>query len=223
MRVPFLFRDMVHDALHLIGGDERVLDADRFRTSGRKIQHVAVAQELVGPVHVKNRPRVNLRRDLIGNPRREIRFDDARDNVNGRALGGKDKMNSDSARQLCEPCDRFLDLASRRDHQIGKFVNDDNEIREPSMLHRFGVVQPSALEALIVISNIPHARCRKTIVSLFHLDLDAFESKHGVVRCGDDLFGDVRRNGKVMAPEFSKEGKLDLLRINDDKLDIARM
>ena len=53
---------------------------------------VAPAQQLLGAVAVEDRPAVDLREDLEGDPRREVRLDDAGDHV--RAITAVDAVGA---------------------------------------------------------------------------------------------------------------------------------
>ena len=61
-------------------------------------KHIAVAEQLLSAGHIENCARIHLRRNGQCDPARDIRLDDAGDNINRRALCGDHQVHSCRAR-----------------------------------------------------------------------------------------------------------------------------
>ena len=117
--------------LDFLVGDERALGADQFRRTGRQIKHVALAEQFVRAHRVENRPRIHacaahLERDA----RRDVRLDDAGDDVHARPLRGDDAMDARRARHLRDARDGHFHVGGRDEHQVRQLVNDDDDVAQ---------------------------------------------------------------------------------------------
>ena len=72
---------MPDDSMNLMIRHKRTVHAHRQRGSRRQIQHVTVPEQVLGTHLIKNCPRVDFSRHLEGNTRRDVRFDQARDDI----------------------------------------------------------------------------------------------------------------------------------------------
>ena len=79
-------RRNVDERRDLALGDEGAVQALQLRGARRQEEHVARAQQVLGAVLVEDRARVDARRDLERDARREVRLDHARQHVDARAL-----------------------------------------------------------------------------------------------------------------------------------------
>src|SRR5438034_9854884 len=122
--------DEFDDAIGLLVSDERALGADEFGGAGRQIEHVAFAEQFVGAHPVQDRARVHLRRDLKSDARRDVRLDDAGDDVHAGPLRGDDAMNAGGAGHLRDSGDGHFHVGGRGKHQVGEFVDDDDDVAE---------------------------------------------------------------------------------------------
>ena len=99
----------------------------RNRSTGRQEQHIAVAQQRFGSTLVKNHARVhfcgNLESDTCGN----IGLDQSGNDIDRGALRGQDQMDAGSPGLLRQPSDQFLDFFADYHHQVGEFVDDDDD------------------------------------------------------------------------------------------------
>jgi len=80
-----LFGPKMNQALQLAAGYECALRANRLGRIDRQVQHVAASEQPFGADHVENRARIDLRRHRESDARRNIGFNEARDNVHRRA------------------------------------------------------------------------------------------------------------------------------------------
>ena len=69
-----------------------------------------------------------LRRDLKGDAARDVRLDDAGDDVGARRLRGDDEVNAGRARHLRDARDRAFHVGRRGLHQVGQLVDDDDDV-----------------------------------------------------------------------------------------------
>ena len=59
-----------------------------------------------------------------------IRFDQTRNYINRRTLCGQQHVYTGGARFLCQPRDEFFDLLADDHHHVGKFIDDNDDIRQ---------------------------------------------------------------------------------------------
>ena len=76
------------DQLHLLGGHEGALHAQHAGAAEGTEQHVAFAEQALGAALVEDDARVGLRGDGEGDARRDVRLDEAGDDVHRRPLRG---------------------------------------------------------------------------------------------------------------------------------------
>ena len=145
-------------------------------------------------------------------------------------LGGHDEMDAGGARHLREPLDRALDVLAGDHHEVGHFVDDDDDIGQfverdlfelvdrfaglavEAGLHRAG--QRLALgeglgDAGVEAVDVAHAELRHLLVAILHLPHRPFERDDGLLRIGDDRGQEVR--------DAIVSGELEHLRIDHDE------
>src|SRR6478735_5697640 len=81
-----LFRNKFNDRVNLVISDEHALCTDEPRSARRQIKHVALPEQTVGAVLIKNDAAVDLARDLERDAAWNIRFDNPSDHVRARCL-----------------------------------------------------------------------------------------------------------------------------------------
>jgi hypothetical protein len=59
---------MLDDPMHFGVGNESPVYAERMTRAGRQIQHVALSEQCLGAHLIENRARIDLARDLKGDP-----------------------------------------------------------------------------------------------------------------------------------------------------------
>jgi hypothetical protein len=74
------------------------------------VEHVALAQQLLGALLAHDGAGVDLAGDLEGDPGREVGLDGAGDDVHRRALGGHDQVDAGRPRHLRQPLDGAFDV-----------------------------------------------------------------------------------------------------------------
>ena len=88
---------------------------------------VAPAQKLLRAGAVQNDAGVDGGADGESRPARYVRFDEARDDVRRRPLGGHDQMDGGGPAQLGDAADAVLHLVGGHHHQVGQLVDDHHD------------------------------------------------------------------------------------------------
>src|ERR1019366_8094715 len=110
--------------LHLPVADERVqlaitdegpLEPPGLALVDREIEHVAASEQLLRAHLVEDHARVDAAGHREGDPARNVRLDEAGDDVRRRTLRGDDEVEADGSSKLRDPADEILDLPGR-DH-----------------------------------------------------------------------------------------------------------
>ena len=88
------------------------------------------AEQFVGAHGVQNRARVDLGRDLEGDTRGDVRFDDAGDDVDAGTLRGDDAMNAGGAGHLGDARDGHFDVGGATSIRSANLIDDDDDVTE---------------------------------------------------------------------------------------------
>ena len=99
----------------------------RHATAGAEIEHVALAQQLLGAGVAEDGAAVDLGRDLEADPRREVGLDRAGDDIDRGPLRGHDQMDAGGAGHLRKPLHRALDVLTGDEHEIGHLVHHHDD------------------------------------------------------------------------------------------------
>ena len=118
---------MGDDLLDLVLRHERAVDAGDAAAAGH-VEHVALAEQLLGALLAEDGAAVDLARHLERDPGREVGLDGAGDDVDRRPLGRHDEMDAGGARHLRQALDRALDVLAGDHHEIRHLVDDDDDI-----------------------------------------------------------------------------------------------
>ena len=98
------------------------------------VEHVSVADQLVGALVVEDRPRVDPLGDLEGDPGRHVALDQAGDDVDRGTLGRHDQVDADGSRQLGQAGDVTFDILARSHHEICELVDDQDDVGQLFLL-----------------------------------------------------------------------------------------
>ena len=202
----------------------------RDAAAARHVEHVALAEQLLGALLAEDGAAVDLARHLERDAGREIRLDRAGDDVDRRALGRHDEVDAGGARHLRQALDRALDVLAGDHHQVGHFVDDDDDVGQFVELHLLllvdrlaGLAVEAGLhraghrlalgarlgDARVEAVDVAHADLRHLLVAVLHLAHRPFERDDRLLRIGDDG-GQQMRNAVV-------DGELEHLRIDHDQ------
>jgi hypothetical protein len=199
-------------------------------TAAGHVEHVALAEQLLGALLAEDGAAVDLRGHLEGDAGREIRLDGAGDDVHRGALGRHDQVDAGGAGHLREALDRTLDVLAGDHHQVGHLVDDDDDIGHRREVHLlalrrgfrrspcrsrsgrcgddsrpFRAPRDAGVEAV----DVAHAEARHLLVALLHLAHRPLQGDDRLLGIGDDR-GQQMRDAVI-------DGKLQHLRIDHDQ------
>ena len=194
--------DKITNGFNFSIGDECTLNAFGTHRTDRRIEHVTAAEQFLRTDGIENGSGVHLRRNRAGDPRRHVGLDQTCDHVNRRTLRTEDQMDSARASFLQQTADRSFHLVARLQHQVGKFVDDDDDIRHEGLV---GVV----LGQFVVTFQRPRADFLNEFKTGFHFVHGGLE-RAGRVVCGSDDRCKQMRNGFVRR-------KFNLFRVDQDQ------
>ncbi len=170
------------------------------------VEHVAHAEQLFTALLAQDRAAVDLGCHLERDAGREVGLDRAGDDVDRGALCGHDDVDAGGARHLGEPLDRAFDVLAGNHHEVGHFVDDDDDIGDrleieflgfvdrlaglavEAGLHRAGqdlALGDRLFDAAVEAVDVAHADLRHLLVALFHLAHRPFQRHDGLLRVGD--------------------------------------
>ena len=182
------------------------MDANRT-LSGRHVQHIAHAEQLFGTLFAQNGTAVDFGSDLKADTGREIGFNRAGNDVDGRPLGGHDQMQAGGARHLGQALDCGFNVFAGNQHKVCHFVNDNYNIRQrrevkflffenrfagfgvEACLYRafdFFAAGFQFLKFLVVTGNVADIELSHGAVTVFHFLNRPFEADNGFGRVGND-------------------------------------
>ena len=206
--------DMRDDRFDLVRRDKAALHAGGFALAQRRIQHIALADQLFRAGRIQNDARLDLARHRERDARRDVRLHDAGDDVRRGALGRNDKVHARGARLLRNAADRGLDLLGRDHHQVGQLVNHNDNLRQHLILLGIAALLLLCLglfraHQVVVADQIAHLMVCEQLVAALHLADRPVERARRLFRVGDDRNEQVR-DAVVVA-------QLDHLRIDHDQ------
>jgi hypothetical protein len=108
---------------------------------------------------------------------RQVRLDDAGDDVDRRALRRHDQVDAGRARLLREALDQELDFLAGGHHQVGELVDDHHDLRQDLVFELLHLV--FRLAGLLVVAGLHAAAERLALgLGLAHLGVEAGELAH---------------------------------------------
>ena len=128
--LTILFLDKPYNGRYFLIRYKCALHTHRLWNSLRAEQHVSLAEELLGAVHIQNGSRIHARSHGKGDTARHIRLDQTGNDIDRRTLCRNDQMNAARSCELCQTADGFLDFARRYHHKIRQLVHDNHNLRQ---------------------------------------------------------------------------------------------
>ena len=168
-RPAFLGLPKLDQLVNFLVVDQRALHPAGLGRIRVQEQHVALTQQSLRTNRVQDHPRVDLGSHGESYARRNVRLEKAGDHVYRRALSGQHQVNSCSPPQLGKPDQVLLDFESAGHHQVGQFVNYQQQKR-----HGFFCLG-------VIAADVPHP-------ALFHLFVTPEHFLHQALEGGVDLF-----------------------------------
>lgn len=178
------------------------MDTEGFGGVNGEEKHVAFADQVFGADGIEDSAGVDSGTDGEGDAAANVVLDRSGDDVHAGALGGNDEVDSGRPGKLGEAGDTCFDLVSALDHEIGEFVNDDNEVGKAVGKRGFGV--PAI--------NIADSGFGKLIVAAVHFSDNSAKDSGGFFDIFDDGAHEVR--------ETFEKGELNPLGVNHDHSEI---
>ena len=150
-----------HQAHQLLIGYKAALDARQFGGIRSHIEGIAATEKLFGTGNVQDDARVDLGGHSKADARRKVRLDEARHDIHRGPLRGDDQMNSCGASHLRQAADPAFYLLRSHHHQIGEFVDKDDDIRQLGLTACQG--------RLVVALDIARTNPGQLLVAALHL------------------------------------------------------
>ncbi|OQB99364.1 MAG: hypothetical protein BWX79_03157 [Alphaproteobacteria bacterium ADurb.Bin100] len=199
---------------------------DRKAGAGGHVQHVTHAQQRLGTHLVQDGAAVDLAADLEGDARRDVGLDQAGDHVHAGPLRGQDQMDAGGTRLLRQACDQFLDLLAHHHHQVGQFVNDDDDVGHA--VQRLGRVRREAERVVdellarlrlvdlgVVAGQIANAQLAQQLVAALHFAHAPVQAVGGLLHVG--------HHGRQQVRNAFVERHFQHLGIDHEKAHITRL
>ena len=141
---------------------------------------------------------VSFTGDLERDPSRQVRFNEARDNIDGRFLRREDQVDADGATFLSQSNDVCFHVLASGHHQVRHFVSDDDDEWQVNRyrISFFFVFWRQSFEDLFVAKliigrNVPNARFGQQLIAFLHLVDGPRENRFGFSHVGDDWMHQV--------------------------------
>ena len=131
-------------------------------------------------------------------------------------------MHADGTSQLCDTGDRYLYLLSCRDDEVGKLVDDDDDVWHKLMT--VVRVKMSAEELLVVFLDIACSCFLQKVVASVHESTKTFQGLDNLLRVGNNRLVHVLVDGShEVVGDRCIDTELYLLRIYKHKLQFVWM
>ena len=130
-------------------------------------------------------------------------------------------MNPDCTRLLSQPCNRILHLTPCSHQHISKLINQHNNKRKETMtLQR---IQLPRKEFFIILFNRAHPRHGQEVITTLHLNQQRLKSIYNLLCISNNSLLTLRQLREEMVFQLLIERELNLLRVNQNKLQFRRM
>ncbi len=199
-------------------------------TTASHVEHVTHAKQLFGTHFTKNGAGVDLRGYLEGHTGREVCLDGTSDHIDRWALCCHDQMDTCSTGHLCQTLDGAFDVLACDHHQVGHFVDDDDNIWHRLEVQLFLLVNRVAgfrikaglngagdcfafcqglAHAIVEAINVTDAHLGHMLVALFHLTHGPFQ--------GHDSLGWIGHNWCQQMRDAVIDGQFQHFGIDHDQ------
>ena len=211
--------DMRNDRFDLIRRDKAALHAGGLAAAERRIQHIALADQLFRAGCVQNDAGLDLAGHRKRDAGRDVRLHNAGDDVRRRALRRNDQMHARRARLLRDAADRGLDLFGCDHHQVCQLVDDNHDLRQYLILFRAAALLLFSLglfraHQVVISGEVAHLMVGKQLIAPLHFTHRPVERTGRLFRVGDDR--DQQMRDAVVVAQF------DHLGVDHDQADLLR-
>ena len=188
---------MRDDRFNFVGRNKAALHAGRLALAQRRIQHIALADELFRAGRIQNDTRLNLAGYGKRDTGRNVGLHDAGDNIRRGSLGCDHQVHACGTGLLRDAADRGFDLLGGDHHQVGQLVDDNDNLRQYLILLRCAALLLLGLGALgahqvVITDQIAHLMVGEQLVAAFHLADRPVERTRRLFRVGHDRNQQVR-------------------------------
>ena len=211
--------DAGNNSFNLLVGDKAALYTGRLALTERRIQHIALADQLFRAGRIQNDTGFDLAGYRKRDTRRDICLHDTGDNVSRRTLCCYNKVHACGSRLLRDTADGVLDFLGSDHHQVGQLVDDNDDLRQHLILLGMAVLGLLCFglfgtHEVVIADQIAHLMVREQLVAAFHLTDRPIERTSGLFRVGNDRNQQVRN--AVVVAQFNH------LRVHHDEADLLR-
>ena len=189
---------MIDDGVDLFIRHEGTMQAGNAPAASH-MQHITLTQQLFRALFAEDGAAVDLGGDLEGNPGREVGLDGTGDNIDGRSLCRHDQVNTGSTGHLGKPLNGSFHILARDQHQVGHFVNDNDDIGQRLQIHRLffedrltGILIETGLnrafqffiiftrlgETFVEAGNVTHTELTHGAIAVFHFAHRPFQGNN---------------------------------------------
>ena len=218
---------MLDDCVHFRRIHEGALYTGDGGVAG--IEAVSTTDELFRSLGIEHGTRVDDRLRAQGDARRDVRFDDTRDDVNGRTLGREDHVHTDRTGFLGDTRDRCLHLFAGLHDEVSILIDDDDDVRQVLVMeavsYQFVRIQATTNELIVVVFEVAHACVHEQSVAVLHLDDEGVEGVDHAIAIGDNHLLGIRIGlcCQVVLEQRLVRSKLYHLRVHHDEFEFRRV
>ena len=183
--------------MHFLVTDKGTMHTHRQPGATGHVKHIAHAQQGFSAHLVQNGATVDFARHLKRDSGRNIGLDQAGDHIHAGALRSQNEVNAGSTGFLGEPGNQFLDLFTHHHHQVGQFIDHDNNVRQP--IQRLGRLGREAervanmlatglgfVELDVVARQVAHTHLAHELVTALHFSHAPGETVSGLLHVRHD-------------------------------------
>ena len=170
------------------------MNTHRIRVVHGLVKHVATAKELFGTGMVHHRAGVNLRCHLEADTRRQVRLDDPRNDLHGRALRGKHQVDAHGTSLSRQASYGLFNFLAGDHHEVRHFVDnhDDKRHAVAAIFFRNFIRQFTRFKLCVKAADVTHlCRCQDFRTAV-HFVAEPLERLDSNFRLRDDRRQKVR-------------------------------
>src|SRR5690606_11757994 len=142
-------------------------------------------------------------------------------NVHGWALRRDNEVYADSTSQLREARNRSFYLLARRHHQIGKLIDNEDDIGQESVT--FFRIKLSRHKFCIILLQITRTCILENFISVLHFNTKRVQCMNHLAGIRNDRLLRVREFGQIVPFKFAVQRHFDLFWVDKYKLELRWM
>ena len=207
---------MTHNLAHFGFVNPCRLNSLRHRCVSRQQQHVALTNQFFRAGLVQDHATVSKARYRKCHTRRNVGFDNTRDDVDAWALCCNDQVNTDRTSLLRNASDAVFYVASRNHHQVIQLINHNQDVRNAikTLISVLFFRQIATVVRSVVTNDVSETSLNQQVVASLHL----FDCP--TQRIGSLLWVCYWRREQVWQPRVLRH--FNLLWVNQNHLHLIR-